>query len=293
MISKIMDKYKKYILRLFQNFSFETAALDLRGKRGLKTRFSEAFFKTNRGLKQALLAAFFYMFGLVAYADAAYADSLPDWFLPLRETIYEQKLKADEVVPLYREVKRRTEETLSGKQLYLMLSRCEYMMGRAYLYETRKNEALARFEEGMVQAQRSLDTEVSPEGWVMLAENLSQSCSIQSVGYVMRYGLDVDRYAKKALALDPGNTAAQILIASRWVYAPSPFNNLKRGIQMMEDILNNFETRLQKDDRFNVCSAIGYAYLQQKKPQEARLWLQRSLSIYPTNQYIQELLSKT
>ncbi|MDR2069174.1 MAG: tetratricopeptide repeat protein [Spirochaetaceae bacterium] len=222
-----------------------------------------------------------------------YAESLPDWFLPLREAVYEQKLKADEVAPLYRNVKRRAEASLSGQQLYLILSRCEYMMGRIYLYETRKDEALARFEEGMVQAQWSLDIAASPEGWVMLAENLSQSCSIQPISYVMRHGLDVERYAKKALELDPGNTAAQILIASRWVYAPSPFNNLKRGIQMMEDILNNFETRLQKDDRFNVCSAIGYAYLQQKKTQEAKAWLQRSLAVYPTNQYVQGLLGKT
>jgi tetratricopeptide (TPR) repeat protein len=238
--------------------------------------------------KNHILALVFCFLGCTVYAD-----SIPEWFLPLREAVYEQKLKVDEALPLYREVKRRAEEGLSGQGLYLMLSRCEYMMGRMYLYETRNGEALARFEEGMALAQRSLDIAASPEGWVMLAENLSQSCSIQSVAYVMRHGLDVERYAKNALALDSGNTAAQIMIASRWVYAPSPFNNLKRGIQMMEDILNNFEARLQKDDRFNVCSAIGYAYLQQKKPQEARLWLQRSLSVYPTNQYVQTLLSKT
>ncbi|MDR2101939.1 MAG: tetratricopeptide repeat protein [Treponema sp.] len=238
--------------------------------------------------KKYILGAFFCLFGFMVYAE-----SLPDWFLPLREAIYEQKLMADEVLPLYREVKRRAEENLSGQQLYLMLSRCEYMMGRVYLYETRKDEALARFDEGMAQAQRSLDTAASPEGWVMLAENLSQSCSLRTVGYVIRNGPQVERYAEKALALDAGNTAAQILIASRWVYAPSPFNNLKRGIQMMEDILNNFDTRLQKDDRFNVYSAIGYAYLKQKKSQEAKTWLQRSLAVYPTNQYVQELLGET
>ncbi|MFP3088706.1 tetratricopeptide repeat protein [Treponema sp. TIM-1] len=238
--------------------------------------------------KKYILGTVFCFFSLMVYAE-----SLPDWFLPLREAIYEQNLKADAVAPLYREVKRRAEESLSGQQLYLMLSRCEYMMGRVYLYDTRKDEALARFEEGIALAQRSLDMAASPEGWVMLAENLSQSCTIKSVGYVMQNGPNVERYAKEALALDPGNTAAQFLIASRWVYAPSPFNNLKRGIQMMEDILNNFETRLQKDDRFNVYSAIGYAYLKQKKNQEAKTWFQRSLAVYPTNQYVQELLSKT
>ncbi|MDR1107757.1 MAG: hypothetical protein LBL19_01855 [Spirochaetaceae bacterium] len=229
--------------------------------------------------------------GTASYAAAA-AEVLPDWFLPLREAVYEQKLTADGMAPLYRETKRQAEEHLSARELDLMLSRCEYMMGRVYLYDGRKEEALSHFEEGMALAQRSLDSEASPEGWVMLAENLSQSCSIRSVGYVMRNGLNVERYAKNALALDSGNTAAQILIASRGVYAPSPLNNLRRGIQMMEDILNNFEIRLQKDDRFNVCVALAYAYVQQKKPLDAKAWLERSLAVYPSNQYARELLDK-
>jgi tetratricopeptide (TPR) repeat protein len=223
---------------------------------------------------------------------ASYAEVLPDWFLPLREAVYEQKLTADGMAPLYRETKRQAEERLSARELDLMLSRCEYMMGRVYLYDGRKEEALAHFTEGMALAQRSLDNAASPEGWVMLAENLSQSCSIRLWSYVMVNGPHVERYAKNALALDSGNTAAQILIASRWVYAPSPFNNLRRGIQMMEDILNNFEIRLQKDDRFNVCVALAYAYLQQKKPLDAKAWLEKSLAVYPSNQYARELLGK-
>jgi tetratricopeptide (TPR) repeat protein len=225
-------------------------------------------------------------------AYTGYADAFPDWFLPLRDAIYEQNLKADQVAPLYREVKGRAERELSGYRRCLILSRCEYMMGRAYLYEERKDDALEKFDAGMAQAQQSLDLEASPEGWVMLAENLSQACSIRPVGYVMRNGLKVEQYAKNALALDGGNTAAQILIASRWVYAPSPFNNLRRGIQMMEDILNNFDERLPRDDRFNVNLAIGYAYLQQKKPRDAGIWLERARSVYPTNKYVQELLGK-
>jgi tetratricopeptide (TPR) repeat protein len=232
-------------------------------------------------------------FLLVFLRVTVHAEVLPDWFLPLREAVYEQKLTADEAEPLYREIKRRAGADLSGGELNLILSRCEYMMGRIYLYESRKPEALVCFEEGMAQAQRALDREASGEGWVMLAENLSQSCQIRSVGYVMTHGLNVERYAKNALALDSGNTAAQILIASRWVYAPSPLNNLKRGIQMMEDILTDFEIRLQKDDRFNVCVAIAYAYLQQKKPLDAKTWLEKSLAVYPTNQYARKLLGQT
>jgi tetratricopeptide (TPR) repeat protein len=226
-------------------------------------------------------------------ALAGYGDTVPDWFIPLRDAIYEQKLSADEILPLYRETGQRAEETLSGAALSLMRSRCEYMMGRAYLYEKRKDEALACFEEGMAQARTSLDAAASAAAWVMLAENLSQSCILRPVSYVMVHGLDVERYAKNALNLDSGNTAALYLTASRWVYAPAPFHNHRRGIQMMEDILNTYDERLDKDDRFNVNIAIAYAYLEQKKLREAELWLNRARSVYPSNKYLQELLDKT
>jgi tetratricopeptide (TPR) repeat protein len=108
----------------------------------------------------------------------------------------------------------------------------------------------------------------------------------------MAHGLDVERYARKALNLDPGNAAAHLLIASRWVYAPAPFHNHRKGIQMIEDILNAWDARLDKDDRFNVNIAIGYAYLEQKKFQEAAVWLNRALSVYPSNRYLRELLDK-
>jgi hypothetical protein len=126
----------------------------------------------------------------------------------------------------------------------------------------------------------------------MLAENLSQSCIIRPVTYVIAHGLDVDRYAKNALKLDSGNTAALYLIASRWVYAPAPFHNHRKGIQMMEDILNTYDERLDKDDRFNANIAIAYAYLEQKKFREAEPWLNRARSVYPSNKYLQELLDK-
>ena len=225
-------------------------------------------------------------------AVSGYGDTVPDWFIPLRDAIYEQKLGADEILPLYRETRQKAEGTLSGAARALMRSRCEYMMGRAYLDEKRKDEALACFEEGMAQARASLDAAASPEAYVMLAENLAQSCIVRPVSYVMIHGLDVERYAKKALNLDPGNAAALYLVASRWVYAPAPFQNHRKGIQMMEDILNTYDARLDKDDRFNVNIAVAYAYVEQKKFPEAAPWLNRARSVFPSNKFLQELLDK-
>jgi tetratricopeptide (TPR) repeat protein len=219
------------------------------------------------------------------------ADPVPDFYIPLRDAVYEQTLKADEIADLYQAAKGQAETTLAGVERFVVLSRCEYMMGRAYQYEERKDEAAARYEEGIRWAEKALEAGAGAEGWQMLGENISQSCAVRSVSYAMANGLKVEKYAKNALGLDARNAAAQYMLAARWVYAPSPFNNFRKGIQMMEEILVHGD--LQKDDLFNVYSAIGYAYYQQKKYTEARPWVLKSLEVYPTNKFARSLLEKS
>jgi tetratricopeptide (TPR) repeat protein len=221
----------------------------------------------------------------------AFSEALPDWFIPLREAVYEQQLSADEILSLYQRVSAEANTSLSADALYIMLSRCEYMMGRAYQFEERKQEAALRYAEGINWAEKALEERASAEAWQMLAENISQSCAVRGTAYAMANGLKVERYAKNALALNSRNAAAQYMIAARWVFAPSPFHNYRRGIEMMTAILENGD--MGKDDRFNVNLAIGYAYVQQKKYSDARPWLVRALEIYPTHKYAKELLSKS
>jgi len=217
------------------------------------------------------------------------AESLPVWLIPLREAVYEQILNADEIKPIYSNISTAAKVVLSGSALDIALSRCEYFMGRAYLYEERNQEARVHFEEGMRLAEKALEASPSAAAWALRAENLAHLCQVNSTSFAMANGLNVERYARNALAIDSRNALAQYLIAARWVYAPWPFNNHRRGIEMMTEIINN--GNMDKDDRFNVYSSIGYAYIQQRRPSEARPWLQRSLEIYPTNKFVAELLS--
>jgi tetratricopeptide (TPR) repeat protein len=227
---------------------------------------------------------------LPAFCAGLWAENLPEWLIPLREAIYEQKLDADNIKSLYLTVKNAANENCSGAVLDLALSRCEYFMGRAFQNDKRNNEALVHYLEGMKLAEKALETAPSADAWVMRAENLSQSCAVGTVAYAMSNGLNVEKFAKNALALNNRNAAAQYLVAARWVFAPVPLNNLKRGIEMMTDILEKGD--MEKDDRFNVNSAIGYAYVQQKKYADARPWLLKSLEIYPSNKFVAELLEK-
>jgi Tfp pilus assembly protein PilF len=105
----------------------------------------------------------------------------------------------------------------------------------------------------------------------------------------MSNGLKVEKYAKNALEIDSKNAAAQIMIAARWVYAPAPFHNYKKGLEMMSAIPN--ESNMEKDDMFNVYLGIGYTYLQQKNKAQARTWITKALEVYPSNKYARSLLA--
>lgn len=234
------------------------------------------------------------VFGLLAFSlfSLAAEDNLPDYFLSLREAVYEQNLSSSEIIPIYNEAKNQAERLLSGKDLYLMLSRCEYMMGRAYQYEEQKDKAGSYYDAGIEYAQKSLDIQESDAAWQMMAENISQNCAVKSTGYAISNGLKVQRYSENALKINPNNAACQYMVAARWVFAPSPFNNYKRGLQMMQDILKNNRGGMQKDDSFNVNLAIGYVYVQQKKYDDAKPWFEKALAIYPTNKFVKSMLNE-
>ncbi|GHV12410.1 hypothetical protein FACS189491_05330 [Spirochaetia bacterium] len=224
-----------------------------------------------------------------AGADTVNNGGLPDWYIPLREAIYDQVLGSDEVFTLAQDVKKMAEAELSGVELLVMQSRCEYCVGRAYQFEKLDKRALPYYERAVTLAERAIAQKPSAAGYEMLAKNISQLCLLKSTAWVMANGLKVEQNAKKALALDPRNAASQYMIAARWVFGPGILGNPERGIKEMTAILaGGFD--VQKDDFYNITSAIGYGYLRLKNKQEARLWLEKAAQVYPDNIYIKEQL---
>jgi tetratricopeptide (TPR) repeat protein len=130
----------------------------------------------------------------------------------------------------------------------------------------------------------------SADAWVLRAENLAHLIQTSGWAFAMSNGLDVERFARNALELDRRNAAAQYLIAARWVFAPRPFNNFRRGVEMMEAIFS--EGDMGRDDHFNVASAIGWAHVQQRNFGDAVPWLERALAVYPTNRFAADLLAE-
>jgi tetratricopeptide (TPR) repeat protein len=211
----------------------------------------------------------------------------PAWFTAFRDAAYGQTMTAEELAFLGQEVEERAVRNLSGGERYLILSRCEGLLGRAYLYEERRAGAEQHLEQGLDYAEQALTQEPSAEAYRLLAEHTGQLCIIRSLSYLAVNGPKMERYAKRALALEPRNAAARYLLAARYIYAPSPFASLQRGIPLLEGLA--MEGGLDREERFNVYTALIFAYTSLNKRGEARLWLERALALYPTNRWATEL----
>ena len=240
-------------------------------------------------MKKSFLFCFFMVVSLHISAAESWQDKLPSWLLVLRDAVYEQKLYSEAVYSLYTTAKTRAETELSGTEKLNALSLCEYLMGRAYQYYKQDKKALSCYEEGYAIAEKSLKEKETADGWILRSNNLAQIITLRNWTYGMAHGLDVGKYAENALKLNSRSAAARYILASRWIYAHAPFNDVSRGITMMKEILSgNYE--LQKDDLFNVYSSLAYAYLRDKNKPEARVWIEKALTVYPTNKYISQEL---
>jgi tetratricopeptide (TPR) repeat protein len=220
------------------------------------------------------------------------AKEAPDWFTPLRDAVYAQKLNADEIAFLYRDAVKNAGKYLTGSELYTMLSRCEYMMGRVYQEDGRKDDAIRCYERGVEWAEKANAETPSADAYEMLASNIGQQCMLRSIPWVMANGLKVEENAKKGLKIDGRHAACMYMIASRWAFGPRPFGNPRRGVNELSAILNGIAD-LGQDDYFNVYSGVSYAYLRLKKKVEAAAWAARALEIYPTNKFALGLLQES
>jgi len=229
------------------------------------------------------LTFFLLLFALLSPAFLHAEETIHEWLVPLMDAVFESILSADEIEPLYHSAKASSVEHLSGAALDLALSRCEYYMGMILQLDNRNREAAPHFTEGLKLAEKALAASPGADAWVMMGAHLAELCAVNSFSFTIANGLNVERYAKRALEYDSLNGAAHYLIASRWAYAPAPLHNYNRGIQMMKAIA--MEYNADKDYLFKALFAVGYTYLRQRKHADARLWLEKALEIYPTNKY--------
>ena len=116
---------------------------------------------------------------------------------------------------------------------------------------------------------------------MLRAKNLEWLGRTGTRAFAISASVNVERFAQNALEFDSRNATAQYLIATHWVFAPRPFANIRRGMEMMKAIPENGD--MEKSDAFNIAVAIGWAYIRQRRNDEARHWISKALEVFPTN----------
>jgi tetratricopeptide (TPR) repeat protein len=194
-----------------------------------------------------------------------------------------------ETMRLYTAAKQDIDRLFTGPDRYLMLSRCEYLMGISFRAESRNNEAAAYFEQGIAYAESSLELRLTSEGYRLLGINIAFLCEVRRT-YGLRNFSKIEENAKKALELNPNNLVAQYLIAASYITAPWPLGNVRKGMTVLEEITRQNYLSMDKEDLFNLYLMLEVGCLKQRRNEEAQIWHQRAALIYPTNNFISLLV---
>ena len=221
---------------------------------------------------------------------SVFSNELPDEYYSFRDDMYNFK-DISALESEYQSCCKAANEKYTGYDLYLSLARYEYIMGRAYYYLKQNDKAGIHYDLGMDYAQKAIKEKNTAQSQLIYAENISANCTVKPTSWVISNGAKIAGLAKKVISMDKKNAAATYMLNAQDVYAPAPFNNHKRGIKNMNAMLQNATLEFGTDDEFNTKSAIGYAYIQLGDKENAKLWLKKSLEIYPNNQYVQGLLA--
>lgn len=158
--------------------------------------------------------------------------------------------------------------------------------------ETKNKQAAKYFDQSIDLGKEALKIQKGTDAYALLCNGISANCIAKNSAYIIANGLKVNTYAKKAVTQDYSNGTAHYLGSCQNIYAPAPFCKLKDGMSKMDMYLSVPYIHKEKFDVFNILSAIGYCHQRMGNIDEAILWYEKSLEIYPDNVSVNRLLKK-
>jgi tetratricopeptide (TPR) repeat protein len=170
------------------------------------------------------------------------------------------------------------------------LAQTHFLIGW-YYHRTLNNRKLAKKHWKIMYeyADKALEIQEFSEGFRLKAEAICHLCMVTSVPWVIINGLRIKGYCEKALDLYPENGKAMFLLGGAKAYPPFWFGgNPREAIRLLKKALKM--KYLELNDKYNIYTAMGVAYLKEKKYTKAIGSLEKSLLIYPGNEFSQSML---
>ena len=138
-------------------------------------------------------------------------------------------------------------------------------------------------DEAEVVAKKAMDMQETEDSILVYVNCIGLNCLVKPLSYLMANGVNVNPLAKKVIKLNPKNGRAVFLRDSQDIYAPAPFNNMKKGFQEMKAILEDDTLEMSDQVRFDTYCAAAFALIKLKKTDEAKTYLQAAGRIFPNN----------
>lgn len=144
--------------------------------------------------------------------------------------------------------------------------------------------ALAHIQKIQDLQESEIPNEILAETYALKSEVLNQLCLFKSIDYSIKNFSYVDRYARKALELNPYNIRAFLMVVSAWIYCPPIYGGKPaKALEQMDKF--NWPENLRSEDRYNYLLSKAYCYMRLKDETKATDFLTKALSIYPTNAF--------
>lgn len=230
------------------------------------------------------------------------AQNLDELYNKLRDDMYNQATTSPDI---QKQIDQALAEVnaagFSETDTLLWKAKFDYISARVFMEadmaekkdfeKFRSDDAVERFERAYDTLGAYLEIKEDSDVLTLRADILGQLCLLKGTSFTMANGLDIRKMTDRALELNPQNTKALVLAGNDRVYTPKIFGGKpKDGIELFEKAEKMPHT--EKDDLFNIYSGIGVAWQKMRKKDQARFWMNKALTIYPENIYIQRMMDE-
>ena len=156
---------------------------------------------------------------------------------------------------------------------------------RGLLAKEEKDKRMAEswFREMEEICTESPDLQDTADGYAWIAQARSRLMLVKGIGYVIRSAPTLERFARRALDIEPNHVTALLVLAQGKLNAPRIFGgDVGLAISLL---MRALETReLERGERFLAHLNLGEAYRKDKSREEAVHHASRALELYPHNE---------